>query len=245
MRRKRFEMPPWASYESTQVFRNCPTAPWASLCKMSVLCYSHFIAHCDEFMVSEPVVVAFAGLPKQYAIPLSCGPRCLFASLAVCLWVCIIPVCMLSTATIIYLQVWIYYTDRKTRLSMTPVHRTVQEGLSMVSCREGITKSKHVLYWKLFTPNLCPWGLCKGLPGRLDWFLQISRNQSSHPGRPWGFCKGLPGQLDWFLQISSNQSSQLGRPWQSPQGRKFGVNSFQYKTCLDFVINSLPLSFSL
>ena len=32
------------------------------------------------------------------------------------------------------------------RLSMTPVYRTVQEGLSMVSCREGITKSKHVLY---------------------------------------------------------------------------------------------------
>ena len=30
------------------------------------------------------------------------------------------------------------------RLSMTPVYRTVQEGLSMVSCREGITKSKHV-----------------------------------------------------------------------------------------------------
>ena len=29
---------------------------------------------------------------------------------------------------------------------MTPVYRTVQEGLSMVSCREGITKSKHVLY---------------------------------------------------------------------------------------------------
>ena len=30
------------------------------------------------------------------------------------------------------------------RLSITPVYRTVQEGLSMVSCREGITKSKHV-----------------------------------------------------------------------------------------------------
>ena len=27
---------------------------------------------------------------------------------------------------------------------MTPEYRTVQEGLSMVSCREGITKSKHV-----------------------------------------------------------------------------------------------------
>ena len=32
--------------------------------------------------------------------------------------------------------------DIKIRLSVTPVHRTVQ-GLSMVSCREGITKSKH------------------------------------------------------------------------------------------------------
>ena len=32
----------------------------------------------------------------------------------------------------------------KERLSMTPVYRTVQEGLSMVSSREGITKSKHV-----------------------------------------------------------------------------------------------------
>ena len=27
---------------------------------------------------------------------------------------------------------------------MTPVHRTVQEGLSRVSCREGITKFKDV-----------------------------------------------------------------------------------------------------
>ena len=36
------------------------------------------------------------------------------------------------------------YIDRKTRLSMTSVHRTVQEGLSMVSFRECITKSKHV-----------------------------------------------------------------------------------------------------
>ena len=35
-------------------------------------------------------------------------------------------------------------TDRKTRLSVTPGHRTVQEGLSMVSCRECITMSKHV-----------------------------------------------------------------------------------------------------
>ena len=33
---------------------------------------------------------------------------------------------------------------------MTPGHRTVQEGLSMVSCREAITKSMHVLYWKPF-----------------------------------------------------------------------------------------------
>ena len=32
------------------------------------------------------------------------------------------------------------------RLSMTPVYRTVQEALSMVSYREGITKSKHVFY---------------------------------------------------------------------------------------------------
>ena len=36
--------------------------------------------------------------------------------------------------------------ERERELSMTPVYRTVQEGLSMVSCREGITKSKHVLY---------------------------------------------------------------------------------------------------
>ena len=42
-------------------------------------------------------------------------------------------------------------TDRKTRLSVTPRHRTVQEGLGTVSCRETVTKSKHVLYWKLFT----------------------------------------------------------------------------------------------
>ena len=42
---------------------------------------------------------------------------------------------------------------------------TMQEGLHMESCRESITKSKHVLYWKPFTPNYC-------LPGWLDWFLQ-------------------------------------------------------------------------
>ena len=48
------------------------------------------------------------------------------------------------------------YTHRKTRLSETPGHRTVQEGLSIVSCRESITKSKHVLYWKLFTPIFRP-----------------------------------------------------------------------------------------
>ena len=34
--------------------------------------------------------------------------------------------------------------EREGSISMTPVYRTVQEGLSMVSCREGITKSKHV-----------------------------------------------------------------------------------------------------
>ena len=42
------------------------------------------------------------------------------------------------------------YLDRKARLSGTPVHRTVQEGLSMVSCRERITKSEYVFQWKLF-----------------------------------------------------------------------------------------------
>ena len=42
-------------------------------------------------------------------------------------------------------HIYIYtHTDRKTRLSVTLGHRTVQEGLSMVSCRESITKSKHV-----------------------------------------------------------------------------------------------------
>ena len=45
---------------------------------------------------------------------------------------------------------------KKKKLSVTPGHHTVQEGLSMVSCTESITKSKHVLYWKLFTPNLFP-----------------------------------------------------------------------------------------
>ena len=53
------------------------------------------------------------------------------------------------------------YTGRKKRFSVTPGHRTVQEGLSMVSCREGITKSKHVFHWKLFTPNFRPWWLCQ------------------------------------------------------------------------------------
>ena len=40
---------------------------------------------------------------------------------------------------------------KQTRLSVTPGHRTVQEGLSMVSCRESITKSKPVLYWKRYS----------------------------------------------------------------------------------------------
>ena len=70
-------------------------------------------------------------------------------------------------------SLYIYiYIDRKTRLSATPGHCIMQEGLSMVSCRESLTKSKHVLYWKRFTPNFGPWGLCQGLPGRLDWFPQ-------------------------------------------------------------------------
>ena len=55
----------------------------------------------------------------------------------VCIYICI------------YIYIYIYRErererERKTRLSMTPVHHAVQEGLSMVSCREGITKSKHV-----------------------------------------------------------------------------------------------------
>ena len=54
------------------------------------------------------------------------------------------------------------YIDRKPRLSVTPGHRTVQESLSMVSWREGITKSKQVFWWKLFTPNFRPWGLRQG-----------------------------------------------------------------------------------
>ena len=66
--------------------------------------------------------------------------------------------------------------DRKTRLSVGPRHRTVQEGLSMVSCRESITKSKHVLYWTLFTPNLRPsWGFFKACPvGLTDSYLVVS-----------------------------------------------------------------------
>ena len=53
------------------------------------------------------------------------------------------------------LTIWWHklYIHRKTKLSVTAGHCTVQEGLSMVSCRESITQSKHVLYWKLFTLN--------------------------------------------------------------------------------------------
>ena len=40
--------------------------------------------------------------------------------------------------------------ERGERLSMTPVYRTVQEGLCMVSCREGITKSKHVFWFYIY-----------------------------------------------------------------------------------------------
>ena len=52
---------------------------------------------------------------------------------------------VIHTYIYIYMTTNIYiYRQKKTRLSMTPVHRTVQEGLSMVSFRECITKSKHV-----------------------------------------------------------------------------------------------------
>ena len=58
--------------------------------------------------------------------------------------------------------------ERETRLSVTPGHFTVQEGLSMVSCRESIIKSKHVLYWKLFKVGISQAdqaGLDKALKG--------------------------------------------------------------------------------
>ena len=48
------------------------------------------------------------------------------------------------------IYIYILYIDRKTRLSVTPGHRTVQEGLSMVSRRESITKSKHVFLVDIF-----------------------------------------------------------------------------------------------
>ena len=35
---------------------------------------------------------------------------------------------------------------------------------SEVPTHISITKSKYVLYWKRFTPNFRPWGLCQGLP---------------------------------------------------------------------------------
>ena len=38
------------------------------------------------------------------------------------------------------------------------------------------------------------------------------------------------------------QSSRPGRPWQSPQGRKFRVKSFQYKTCLDLLYSLIYTS---
>ena len=47
--------------------------------------------------------------------------------------------------------VYIYiYIDKKTRLSMTPVHRTVQEGLGMVSCREGKQSPSMKIWSKMF-----------------------------------------------------------------------------------------------
>ena len=52
---------------------------------------------------------------------------------------------------------------------MTPGHFTVQEGLSMVSCRISIIKSKHVLYWKLLKVGISQVdraGLDKTLKGK-------------------------------------------------------------------------------
>ena len=42
-----------------------------------------------------------------------------------------------------YMDIYIYIIY--TKLSVTPVHCTVQEGLSILSCREGTTKSKRFL----------------------------------------------------------------------------------------------------
>ena len=48
----------------------------------------------------------------------------------------------LARSDLVFYRIYIY-------IDLTPG----QEGLSMVACRESITKSKHVLYWKHFTPN--------------------------------------------------------------------------------------------
>ena len=58
----------------------------------------------------------------------------------------------------------------------------------------------------------------------------------------WSVCVCI---YIYIHSISRNQSSRLDRPWQSPQGQTFRVKSFQYKTCLDFVILSLSVSVSL
>ena len=64
------------------------------------------------------------------------------------------------------------HEDSKIRLSLcvAPGHRTVQEGLRMVSCRESITKSKHVLY-RIFALE----GFVKACPvGLTDSYLVVS-----------------------------------------------------------------------
>ena len=58
----------------------------------------------------------------------------------------------LARCDLIFYSIYIYthtHTYAYTYIYMTPG----QEGLSTVACRESITKSKHVLYWKHFTPN--------------------------------------------------------------------------------------------
>ena len=63
----------------------------------------------------------------------------------------------------------------------------------------------------------------------------------------WTFCSQsfLWCWLLLHIYIGRNQSSRPGRPWQSPQGWKFGVKRFQYKTCLNFVMLYLCLCLCL
>ena len=76
----------------------------------------------------------------------------------------------LDSGTSIMCRSWFRYQHYVQVLIQVPaLCAGLDSGTSIMCSSEvpthiSITKSKYVLYWKRFTPNFRPWGLCQGLP---------------------------------------------------------------------------------